>query len=245
MNGSPIGVCSALVSSLLTIGALHAQTDTPPPNVRVIVEYIETSHELVTELMTSEHADSGPRLHARMRELTKKNKAKVLETSIVTARSGRKAIAESIMEFIYPSEYEVGGLGWTPPLLPVDAEGNIIFKKPVRPTHPPSFETRNLGVTLEIEPTVHADGQMIELRFAPEIVELLHLDTWTEYEDHWGKADWTMPVFGSSRSNTALTLFDHRFGFIGVLTPTRKSGGADTSRKILLFVRADIIPIGP
>ncbi len=41
----------------------------------------------------------------------------------------------------------------------------------VTPATPTAFETRNTGVTLEIEPTLGGNDYVIDLKFAPEIVE--------------------------------------------------------------------------
>ena len=45
-------------------------------------------------------------LRKQVQDMVSKNEAKVLETQITVARSGRKATSESIHEFIYPTEYE-------------------------------------------------------------------------------------------------------------------------------------------
>jgi len=239
------GVLGVLISIMLMSQGAPAQSpEAVPRNVRVIVEYIETSHEILTALMTSEHADSGPALHARMRELTREGKAKVMETSIVTCRAGQKATAESILEYIYPTEYDVDRYRWMTEeqreaLMESDA-ARIHF----RPPYFQAFETRNLGVTLETEPVIGSNGSIVDLRFAPEIVGLLRLLTYIEHEDQWGKASWKMPVMQSLRSNTSMILMDRKFSLIGVLTPNKIDGGTDTTRKILLFVRADIMPAG-
>src|SRR5204863_271477 len=42
---------------------------------------------------------------------------------------------------------------------------------PVTPTTPSHFETRNTGVTLEVEPVVGPDGITIDLNLVPQVVE--------------------------------------------------------------------------
>ncbi len=42
---------------------------------------------------------------------------------------------------------------------------------PVTPTTPTAFETRNTGVTLEVEPVVGPDGVTIDLNLVPQVVE--------------------------------------------------------------------------
>ena len=104
-----------------------------------------------------------------MRGLSQKKGADMMTAPSVTARSGQKATIEVIREFIYPTEYE-------PPEIPQSVGstgdgGAGVSSVPVTPATPTAFETRNTGVTLEIEPTIGENDFMIDLRFVPEIVE--------------------------------------------------------------------------
>lgn len=104
-----------------------------------------------------------------MRGLSQKKGADMMTAPSVTARSGQKATIEVIREFIYPTEYE-------PPEIPQSVGstgdgGSGVSSVPVTPATPTAFETRNTGVTLEIEPTIGENDFMIDLRFVPEIVE--------------------------------------------------------------------------
>ncbi len=53
------------------------------------------------------------------------------------------------------------------PTEPVGGAASI----PVTPTTPTAFETRNTGVTLEVEPVVGPDGTTIDLNLVPQVVE--------------------------------------------------------------------------
>ena len=231
------GIHGYLCATLWSVSALAGETS-DLANIRVIAEYIEAPHELVSEVMVSEHADSGPKLHARMRALVKEKKARIMETGIVTARSGEKALVESVAEYIFPSEYSPPGLpcGGSPPPLPKEKHGG-------RPGWPTAFETRNVGVTLEVEPTVEIHNKAIDLRIVPELVELLRLETCMEHRDQWGDGSIRMPTFGTLRMNTSNPLVPPPFGFVGLLTPHKKDGGRDFTRKIMLFVRVDVMLI--
>jgi general secretion pathway protein D len=91
----------------------------------------------------------------------------------------------------------------------------------VTPATPTAFETRNTGVTLEIEPTIGDNDFMIDLRFVPEIVEFEGFVNYgspiqTGGTDSLGNAisitltenRIEMPVFSTRRVNTALTIYD-------------------------------------
>ena len=77
-----------------------------------------------------------------------------------------------IREFIYPTEYD-------PPEIPnqVGSTGGGFFPGgvgatiPVTPATPTAFETRNTGVTLEVDPVLGADEFTIDLSLSPEVVE--------------------------------------------------------------------------
>jgi general secretion pathway protein D len=164
-----------------------------------------------------------------MRGLSQKKGTDLMTAPSVTAKSGQKATIEIIREFIYPTEYE-------PPELPnsVGTTGTIstgvggLFgggtqggSFPVTPATPTAFETRNTGVTLEIEPTIGENDFVIDLRFVPEIVEFEGFINYgspiqTNGTDALGNTVTTvitenrieMPVFSARRVNTSLTIYD-------------------------------------
>ena len=159
-----------------------------------------------------------------MRGLSQKKGTDLMTAPSVTARSGEKATIEIIREFIYPTEYE-------PPELPNSVggggnnNGGILGggaqSFPVTPATPTSFETRNTGVTLEIAPNIGANDFVIDLQFAPEIVEFEGFINYgspiqSPSSDLLGNPTTVtitenrieMPVFSKRSVNTALTIFD-------------------------------------
>ena len=162
-----------------------------------------------------------------MRGLAQKKGTDLMTAPSVTAKSGQKATIEIIREFIYPTEYEppelpqsvgvtgggIGGIG--------GVGGNQSGSFPVTPATPTAFETRNTGVTLEIEPTIGENDFVIDLRFVPEIVEFEGFINYgspiqTTSTDALGNPVTNvltenrieMPVFSTRRVNTALTIYD-------------------------------------
>jgi len=89
----------------------------------------------------------------------------------VTTKSGQRAIVEVVREFRYPKTY-------TAPQVPSisSSTSSIIGAATtvpvvVTPTTPQDWETRNTGVTLEVEPVVGGDGTTIDLNLVPQVVE--------------------------------------------------------------------------
>ncbi|MDP3852010.1 MAG: tetratricopeptide repeat protein [Luteolibacter sp.] len=162
-----------------------------------------------------------------MRGLSQKKGTDLMTAPSVTARSGQKATIEIIREFIYPTEYEPPELPNTVGATDVSGGGGGgiigggVSTFPVTPATPTAFETRNTGITLEIEPTIGENDFMIDLRFVPEIVEF---EGFINYGSpiQSGGTDLAgnpvtititenrieMPVFSSRRVNTALTIYD-------------------------------------
>ena len=231
---------------LLTTLLTHAHA-APPRQIRVTTQYIEVTQPALTELLNIP-SKSGPPLHANALELCKSGKGKILETTMVVCRSGKRATIESFREFIYPTEYEPPELVWDPPLTPERRKAMGLDENPVN--NPSArfigaYETRNVGETIEIEPTLAPSGRIIDLRFIPEIVALIGLNTWTHLKDDWGDASRRMPIFDTWRTNTSVTLTDGQFELASVITPKPIDPPPAALRKILVFVRADIITLQP
>lgn len=116
---------------------------------------------------------SSPQFQVVIRALNQKKGVDLLSAPKVTTKSGRKAIVRIVREFPYPTEF-------SPPEVPPPSEGETTGAIPggvisvsgvVTPTTPTAFETRNVGVTLEVEPIIGPDGYTIDLNLSPEVVE--------------------------------------------------------------------------
>lgn len=116
---------------------------------------------------------TDPQFQLMIRALNQRKGVDLLSAPSVMARSGQRAKIEVIREFIYPTEYD-------PPEIP-NQFGSIGTTTaggtssgggfPVTPATPTAFETRNTGVTLEVDPVLGADEFTIDLNLAPEVVE--------------------------------------------------------------------------
>jgi general secretion pathway protein D len=121
---------------------------------------------------------TNPQFQVAIRALDQKKGIDLMSAPSVTTKSGNKAIINVVREFRYPTEFD-------PPQIPqtigtgTGALGGggflgttgFLTNPIVTPTTPSAFETRNIGVTLEVTPTVGADGYTIDLELAPEVVD--------------------------------------------------------------------------
>jgi len=119
---------------------------------------------------------TDPQFQVVIRALNQKKGIDLLSAPRVTTKSGQRAVIEIVREFRYPTQFQ-------PPQIPqtfaaretvsgtASVSGNSNGAFPVTPTTPTAFETRNTGVTLEVEPVVGPDGITIDLNLVPQVVE--------------------------------------------------------------------------
>jgi len=104
---------------------------------------------------------TNPQFQVVIRALNQQKGVDLVSAPKVTTKSGQRATIQIIREFRYPSEYD---------LPQVSASQGSQFT-PVVPTTPTAFETKPVGITLEVEPTVGPDGFTIDLILSPRVVE--------------------------------------------------------------------------
>ena len=223
--------------ALLCCGIRAEDQDTP--NIRVSLRLVEMSQPVMSELLGDGEL-RGDQLHAKAGALVKQGKAKILETCVLLCRSGNKATTESIREEIFPTEYP-GKLQWNVPPTPEQLAAEPVINPMLRNIM--AFETRNAGVTFEVEPTVNWDERIIDLRLVPEFVTRVRLDTWMEHKDPWGDGSIRMPVYETWRVHTSVSAEPGKFELVSVISPKPKDPVPAVLRKILVFVRADIVPV--
>ena len=118
---------------------------------------------------------TDPQFQVVIRALNQKKGVDLLSAPRVTTKSGQRAVIEIVREFRYPTQFEPPQIPQTfnPPNQGTVTVGTStqapVF--PVTPTTPTAFETRNTGVTLEVEPVVGPDGVTIDLNLVPQVVE--------------------------------------------------------------------------
>lgn len=216
-----------------------------PKLIRVQVEFIEVPHTTLTRLLLDPRTSANDtHLRKELQNLTEKGEATVVETMLVVARSGQKSTTESIKEFIYPTEYEPAEL---PNEIHITQDGEKItpdVKDHATGPTPTAFETRNLGSTLEVEPTMDETENIIDLRLSPEIVYHTGNETWAEWKGRHGDASIRMPNMFSARLNTSVTTFNGQTLFTAALSPKGPDGFPDFTRKLMIFVRCDVLTVG-
>lgn len=104
---------------------------------------------------------TNPQFQVVLRALSQKKGIDLVSAPKVTTKSGSTAKIEIVREFRYPSQFD-------PPQLSATTGSTFA---PVVPNSPSAWDTKNTGITLEVEPTVGPDSYTIELRLAPRVIE--------------------------------------------------------------------------
>lgn len=125
---------------------------------------------------------------------------------------------EQIVEYIYNTST-------IPPVIPAKftyiadpREGTVGMAPkpffPMIPTTPKDFDTKNTGKTLELEATLSADRNTIDLGITPTQVDIIK----SEYFGQ-GASKVEMPRFGVQKIKTGLTIPEGKPSFLGATSP--------------------------
>lgn len=205
-GGIPIGSAGASRGGYPLTGGLRSGAGTSPQSAvsansidALLAGFLPGSNFSAPAIFGLSGIFTNPQFQVVIRALDQKKGIDLMSAPKVTTKSGHKAIVRVVREFPYPTEFN-------PPEPPppstssssggsvVRIPGSIITGGVVTPTTPTAFETRNLGVTLEVEPVVGPDGYTIDLNLSPEVVEF---DGFVNYGS---------PIFGARYNNLTFAI---------------------------------------
>jgi len=148
---------------------------------------------------------------------------------IMKGRSGERHMSETIIETVYPTEYipaEVHTNKGTPTAPPI-----------IIPPIATAFETRNLGMIIECEPTIGADNNIVDVRLAVENVAFAD-----NFKYGQGVSEVTMPKFETRRITTSVTTLVNRPSLISTLNhpPFSQIDKSDGNNVYFVFLTVTI-----
>jgi general secretion pathway protein D len=162
---------------------------------------------------------TNPQFQVVIKALAQKQTTDTLSAPKVTTVSGQQAQIRSVQEFIYPTS-------WAQPTATssgggVSGGGAVA----VTPSIPSSFQTREVGILLNVTPEVGADGYTINLILAPEVSEFLGFINYGSpigLSSGSGNVVTTMndikePLFSSENLTTSVVIWDGQTVVLGGL----------------------------
>ncbi len=173
-----------------------------------------TASSMAGNLLSLSSILTNPEMTMILHALEQKGGSDLLSSPRVTTRSGVNAQIKVVEEIIYPTEYESQSVG-DQVSFPVQVLPGQIAQTPTetRPPVPGSFETREVGVILNVTPTVGPDGYTIDLTLVPEVAEFVR---WIDYGPN-GLYPILQPVFASRNVTTSIVLWDGQTVVMGGL----------------------------
>jgi len=153
-------------------------------------------------------------LHA----LNQKTQADVLSSPKVTTLSGKTAILRMVEERYFPES-------WTEPEVSTTGSGDNVTTS-YTPSIPEFGEARDIGVILEVTPTVAADQYSITLELHPQVVD--HVG-WDDYsydmiiDNQPVRASAMMPVLSARTVETQVIVWDGESVVLGGMIKERVS----------------------
>jgi hypothetical protein len=228
-----IAAVAADPSDAILVGAVAPERQI---NVRIELQVVAIPEEvaipLAADLLNKSKIEAA---NTKIQGLLAKGVAKLIAWPIITTKSGQRAVVESIDEFRYATDYE------GPQAVSASTpEGTQPVKVDV--THldasPTAFETRNTGVTLEVEPVLSKDGKKIDLNLVPQHVMLKGMNKITVEKPSLGKLVVEQPDFDTMKVTTSLTLRSGERILLGIFRPH------EPAKHIEFFIlKAEAIPV--
>jgi len=177
---------------------------------------------------------TNPELAFVLHMLEQKGFADLLSAPKVTTQAGQDAIIKVVTEYIYPTDFAVT------PITGTDEAGNSVVVGGV--VEPSGFETREVGVILEVAPEVSTENQMITLNMTPRVVSE---PTWFNYGSEYTAPDGRVqqlnmqqPFFHTREVATSISIYNGATVVMGgMITEVRD----DVDDKIPLFGDLPII----
>lgn len=210
-------------------GIINLQID-----LQIIALPTETAMSLIGPLRDPAQIDKTV---TKLHEMIAAKKAVLVGWPMVITKSGNRAVTENIDEQRYATEYSPATVPATDNPSTPPADPNKPEAKPAAPaketakTAPlpdgpvtaTAFETRNVGVTLEIEPVLGPDGHLIDMQLAPQHVSLVRFEKTTTIAA--GKeCTVEQPLFHTNKVTTNITVRDGQSILLGTFQAGKPEG---------------------
>ena len=174
-----------LVAGMACLGEVSA-AEPKAFNVEIDTSFVETGR---AALEAVGYFDTNRVDAAVLQErLMARQDAKLLESLSVVTRSGEEAVGKQVVEYIYPTDYEVQ-LSRLPAgcdTLPCNnaVPGTNSCQCVLAAVEPQSFTMREVGSIVQVTPTVTDGADLIDLEFRADLVGE------PEWKDYGAKAKW-------------------------------------------------------
>ena len=219
----------------------------PPVNIHVAAQVFRLPRSVaVAQVLNQPKNTDYTAVFKRVQALVSEKKAVLVASPSIGTLSGHRAVVESILEHRYPTEFsqpqipqektigintpqKITTTKTTTTSVTVEAKGSF----PITPTTPTNFEKRDIGISLECEPTYEKEFDMIDLQI---LVSLVALQRTIKYPGEKG-AVIEQPEFYSNRINSNVAIKNGGVAFLGTVEPD-KMLNKDEDLTDVIFIHA-------
>ena len=166
--------------------------------------------------------------------------------ALLRTQPGQQVVTESIVERIYPTQYEAPvqpeSVSLTLATTPTKTEAALSSPLPGSPTPATAvtFETKNIGLTLKMEAFPASESNYLDVRLEPTIIHYSEPDSFGK-----GISQVTISKFEVQRSNNNLTLKVGEPMLLGTLSqPPNSQRNSDAASQVwLTFVAGRLLTV--
>lgn len=210
------------------------------PNISICYETFSVPLALAAKLQRERQADAE--LYARLTNPVAKDGVRQESFDIVRSLSANKVRVVGVTEEIYPTEFEApelpntlgvaassAGSATTDNLSKDNTPATRLDNLPT-PSTPTSFDTRDVGRSLELEATLMGSpaGPFVDLVLSPSFVTFVGREGWGQ-----GMSFVEMPVFESQRTTTGITVRLERPFLVGTMNrPPASATDQDSAKRV-------------
>jgi hypothetical protein len=222
-----------ILASSMGSPAQEVKPPTPQPDIRVEVQIVTLPQAKAIALVRDfKDPAKSTGAYAQLQEMLEKDTATLLGWPILTTKDGNRAVCEANDEFRFPTEFDSGGIGFyfDRDGIGMEPEKGRLPKKikgvDVRVT-PTTFETRNLGVSLEVEPSLAVGGKISLDVLGVRHVRLKSIKKITVETEKHAKVIIEQPDFEDFHVTTNLNVSPGEHMLIGTFKATEPAGNLE------------------
>lgn len=206
-----------------------ASAEPMPEDYQMSVKMIEVDHRMLSAwLQERDLGDASRELGEAIEDWNESGKVKIVRNLSGAGRSGTITSLQDIKEVIYPTEYEPGNR--TP-----SADGKSSQLEFATPT---SYETRNVGATLDSRIEADPKGPLLLLNL-DRVIHGGYSNHHRILRDGKWEVNVNFPRFSSNRWNSYLRLKRGEWMFVGSGAAYDEKGNFDPSRTVLAFAKVE------
>ena len=234
---------------LLSAGYMMAadgEKQLQPAMLRITAEWFALPPDTCSKLLEKNRSGGDAALREEVRALVERGEANLFDLASGTTRPGEPVRVSSVQELIHPAEYDPAGPGAEPepgPSVPSVGEPPqaIITSFPLASAASTAFDTQELGSRLEADLVLRPDGKSIAASVTPSWSLLAGWNSFGKYKDANAEVEMRMPRICKLSFKSQFIFTDGVPMLVGVLSPSTPEGVTDPSKKLLVFIRVDML----